>query len=42
VETLQALSADGLSYAICNFAAAAYDRSGIELFEEKVAPELKG
>jgi F420-dependent oxidoreductase-like protein len=41
VETLRALAADGLSYAICNFADAAYDRSGIELFEREVIPALR-
>jgi F420-dependent oxidoreductase-like protein len=41
VETLQALAADGLSYAICNFADAAYDRSSIELFEREVIPALR-
>jgi F420-dependent oxidoreductase-like protein len=41
VENLRALAADGLSYAICNFADAAYDRSGIELFEREVIPALR-
>jgi hypothetical protein len=31
-----------MTYAITYFAEAAYDRSGIELFEQTVAPELKG
>ena len=30
----------GLGYAICYFADAAYDRSSIDLFAEKVIPEL--
>jgi len=30
----------GMSYAIFNFPEAAYDRSGIDLFVEKVAPAL--
>jgi len=41
VENLRALAADGLSYAICNFADAAYDRSSIELFEREVIPALR-
>jgi hypothetical protein len=41
VERLLALRADGLGYAICNFASAAYDRSGIELFEREVIPALR-
>ncbi len=32
----------GMTYAITYFAEAAYDRSGIELFEQTVAPELRG
>jgi F420-dependent oxidoreductase-like protein len=32
----------GMSYAITYFAEAAHDRSGIELFEQSVAPALKG
>jgi F420-dependent oxidoreductase-like protein len=40
VETLHDLSQDGLSYAILNFADAAYDRSSIELFEREVIPNL--
>jgi hypothetical protein len=31
-----------MSYAIFNFAEAAYDRSGIELFEREVIPALGG
>ncbi len=31
----------GMSYAIVYFAEAAYDRSGIELFEREVAPALR-
>jgi F420-dependent oxidoreductase-like protein len=32
----------GLGYAICNFADAAYDRGSIDLFADKVIPELAG
>ena len=39
-EALQGLQAQGMTYAICYFAEAAYDRSGIELFERVVAPAL--
>ncbi|QTE29901.1 TIGR03560 family F420-dependent LLM class oxidoreductase [Pengzhenrongella sicca] len=42
VERLRALQALGLGYAIAYFAEAAYDRSGIELFEQEVAPALRG
>ena len=42
VEMLQGMERRGLAYAITYFAEAAYDRSGIELFEEKVVPELRG
>jgi len=38
IETLRALSALGLAYAICYFVDAAYDRSSIELFEGEVIP----
>jgi alkanesulfonate monooxygenase SsuD/methylene tetrahydromethanopterin reductase-like flavin-dependent oxidoreductase (luciferase family) len=41
VETLQRLRWLGMTYAICYFAEAAYDRSGIELFEREVAPALR-
>lgn len=40
VEKLRELKALGLSYSICNFPEAAYDRSGIELFEREVIPAL--
>jgi len=40
VEALQGLKAQGMTYAICYFVEAAYDRSGIELFEREVAPAL--
>lgn len=40
VENLTALRAQGLDYAICYFPEAAYDRSGIELFEREVIPAL--
>ena len=39
-EALRGLQAQGMTYAICYFAEAAYDRSGIELFEREVAPAL--
>ena len=42
VEVLKDMEARGMTYAITYFGEAAYDRSGIELFEERVAPELKG
>ena len=42
VEMFKDMQARGMTYAITYFGEAAYDRSGIELFEEKVAPELKG
>jgi len=41
VEKLVELRGLGLGYAITYFADAAYDRSSIELFEQKVAPELR-
>jgi len=40
VENLTKLRAAGLSYVILNFPEAAYDRSGIELFEREVIPAL--
>ncbi len=40
VEKLQRMSDLGCEYAILNFPEAAYDRSGIELFEQKVIPAL--
>jgi F420-dependent oxidoreductase-like protein len=39
LERLAAAAAEGLGYAIVNFPDAAYDRSGIELFEREVIPE---
>lgn len=42
VETLQGLQALGMTYAITYFAEAAYDTSGIELFEDEVMPALLG
>ena len=42
VESLQALEKLGMTYAITNFAEAAYDTSGIELFEQQVIPHLRG
>ncbi len=41
VETLQGLDKAGMSYAITYFAEAAYDTSGIKLFEDRVIPELQ-
>src|SRR4051812_35169293 len=41
VETLRGLQDVGMTYTICYFADAAYDRSGIELFEREVAPALR-
>jgi F420-dependent oxidoreductase-like protein len=40
VERLRAARELGMSYAICYFADAAYDRSSIELFETQVIPAL--
>ncbi|MBC9822681.1 LLM class F420-dependent oxidoreductase [Terrabacter sp. MAHUQ-38] len=40
VEMLGNMQSRGMTYAIMYFGEAAYDRSGIELFEDKVAPEL--
>ncbi len=40
VERLKALQDAGMTYAITNFAEAAYDTSGIELFENEVVPAL--
>jgi F420-dependent oxidoreductase-like protein len=40
VEKLQRMRDLGCEYAILNFPEAAYDRSGIEMFEQKVIPEL--
>jgi F420-dependent oxidoreductase-like protein len=40
VENLTALREAGMTYAILNFPEAAYDRSGIELFEREVIPAL--
>ncbi len=41
VETLRGLEAMGMSYAITYFVDAAYDRSGMELFEREVVPALR-
>ncbi|MQY30672.1 LLM class F420-dependent oxidoreductase [Nocardia aurantia] len=41
VEHLRRLRDLGLGYAILNFPEAAYDRSGIELFEREIAPALR-
>ncbi len=40
VEKLQRMRDLGCEYAILNFPEAAYDRSGIEMFEQKVIPAL--
>ena len=40
VEKLQRMRDLGCEYAILYFPEAAYDRSGIELFEQKVIPAL--
>jgi hypothetical protein len=40
VERLQAFEKVGMTYAITNFAEAAYDTSGMKLFEQEVIPEL--
>jgi F420-dependent oxidoreductase-like protein len=42
VEMLKKMEKVGMTYAITYFAEAAYDRSGIELFEKSVVPELRG
>ena len=42
VAVLKDMESRGMGYAITYFAEAAYDRSGIELFEQTVAPELRG
>ncbi|MFI2754299.1 TIGR03560 family F420-dependent LLM class oxidoreductase [Cellulomonas sp. P22] len=41
VETLRGLEELGMTYPITYFAEAAYDRSGIELFEREVIPALR-
>ena len=41
VDKLHELEGLGMTYAITYFAEAAYDRSGIELFEREVAPALR-
>ena len=41
VETLKRLRDLGCEYVICYFPEAAYDRSGIELFEREVIPALQ-
>lgn len=40
VANLRELEAAGMTYGTSNFAEAAYDRSGIELFEREVVPAL--
>ncbi len=40
VETLKGLEGDGMTYAITYFAEAAFDTTGIALFEAEVMPEL--
>ena len=39
-ERLKEVSGLGMSYAILNFAEAAYDRTSLNLFTEKVLPDL--
>ncbi|MER3393464.1 MAG: LLM class F420-dependent oxidoreductase, partial [Microcella pacifica] len=41
VEQLQGMRQLGMTYAITYFAEAAYDTSGIELFEREVVPALQ-
>ncbi len=41
VANLRELEGLGMTYAICYFSEAAYDRSGIELFEREVVPALR-
>lgn len=41
IENLTKLKEAGMTYAILNFAEAAYDRSGIEMFEREVMPALR-
>ena len=41
VENLRKLEAAGMTYGIFYFPEAAYDRSGIELFEREVVPALR-
>jgi alkanesulfonate monooxygenase SsuD/methylene tetrahydromethanopterin reductase-like flavin-dependent oxidoreductase (luciferase family) len=40
VDKLRSAEGQGMAYAICTFVDAAYDRSGMELFERKVIPAL--
>ena len=40
MEKLRKLEAAGMAYGIFYFPEAAYDRSGIELFEREVVPAL--
>jgi hypothetical protein len=42
IERLQHMRNLGCGYAICYFPEAAYDRSGIELFEREIIPALSG
>ncbi|MBA2694986.1 MAG: LLM class F420-dependent oxidoreductase [Actinobacteria bacterium] len=42
VESLRALEGAGMTYAITYFVEAAYDTSGLELFESEVIPALRG
>lgn len=42
IATLRGLEGRGMTYAICYFAEAAYDTSGLDLFERAVLPELVG
>ncbi len=40
VDALRSAEQMGMTYAICYFVEAAYDTSGIELFEREVVPAL--
>lgn len=42
IESLSRLRELGCDYVICYFPEAAYDRSGIEMFEREVIPALSG
>jgi alkanesulfonate monooxygenase SsuD/methylene tetrahydromethanopterin reductase-like flavin-dependent oxidoreductase (luciferase family) len=42
IERLKHMRNLGCGYAICYFPEAAYDRSGIELFEREIIPALSG
>ena len=40
IETLKGLQEKGMTYAITYFVEAAFDVSGVDLFEREVVPEL--